>query len=152
MMYMMNPGRRMYPEMVADRMMREMLGIGRRGMRPGFRVDVKEMEQGYQLTAELPGVPMEAVEVTVDADTLTIAAECTAHKDEDRKDYLIMERRGGRMERSFTLEGIRQEAITASMADGLLTVWLPREQPPEGGGPRRIAIGAPALPADAAEQ
>ena len=148
MMYMMNTDRRMYPEMVADRMMREMLGVGRRGMRPAFRVDVKSAGDGYQLTAELPGVPMEAVEVPVDEDVLTIAAECSVHKDEDRRDYLIMERRGGRMERRFTLEGIRQDGITASMADGVLTVWLPREQPQEGAGPRRIAIGTPALPAE----
>lgn len=136
------------PEMLMDRMMRDMCMPPRPHRRPpmGFPVDVKKTDAAYILTAELPGVKLEDIAITVENDVLTIAADLNRVTREEREGYLIRERRGGHIERTFTLEGIDQHAITASAADGLLTITLPKEAPAEGKGPRRIAVSG-AVPA-----
>lgn len=141
------------PEMMMNRMIRDLCGMPARPMRRpmGFPVDVRKTDAAYILTAELPGVKLEDIAITVENDTLTIAAEINHVAREEREGYLVRERRGGHIERSFTLEGIDQNAISASAADGLLTITLPKEAPAEGKGPRRIAISgsAPAIEAPA---
>lgn len=140
------------PEMMMDRMMRDLWGMEpRRRPSMGFPVDVRRGEKAYTLTAELPGVKLDDIAITVENDQLTIAVDMAHLTPEERPDYILRERRGGHVERSFTLEGIDQAAITADCADGLLTIVLPKEVPAEGKGPRRIAIGGsvPAIEAPA---
>ena len=107
-----------------------------------FRVDVRETPDAFLLEAELPGVPMEDVSLTVDDGVLTIAAEFNSQRREDREGYLYTERRCGRRMRAFSLEGVKQEEITATARDGVLTVTLPKEAPAEKAGARKIAITA----------
>lgn len=143
------------PEMLIDHMLRDFCAAPARGphRRPmlGFPVDVQKTEAAYILTADLPGVKLEDIAITVENDVLTIAADMKRVTREEREAYLVRERRGGHIERSFTLEGIDQNGITASCVDGVLTVTLPKEVPAEGKGPRRIAISGsvPAIEAPA---
>ena len=156
MMYtMMN--RPFRPEMMMHRMMHAgcpMPPYGPHHRPPmGFPVDVRKAEDAYILTAELPGVKLDDIAITVENDVLTISADYGRISREERENYVIHERRGGRIERSFALEGIDQSAITAACADGLLTITLPKEVPAEGKGPRRIAItGTANIPAIEAPQ
>lgn len=140
------------PEMMMNRMIRNFY----HHQSMGFPVDVKKTGNACILTAELPGVKLEDIAITVEDDMLTIAAEMNRPACEEQESYIIHERCGGNLrplsvKRSFSLEGIDQNAITASCADGLLTITLPREAPAEGKGPRRIAItgSAPAIEAPA---
>ena len=95
----------------------------------GFRVDVREDDKAYHLEAELPGVPKEKLNVTVDDGTLTISADLNEEKKEENGSYLYSERRTGHVERSFNLEGINADQITADYQNGVLMVNLPKEQP-----------------------
>lgn len=156
MMYTVMPyrPRTARPEMLMDRMLRDFCGMPSRPQRsPGFRVDVKQNDAAWAIEAELPGVKLEEIEITVENDVLTIAADVNRVSREERQGYVHTERRSGHVERSFTLEGVRQEDITAACADGVLTVTLPKEVPEAGKEKRRIAItgAAPALEAPAAE-
>ncbi len=150
MMYTMMPYRTHSPRpaMMMDRMFRDMMGAPARPPRPAFRVDIHHNEDAYILEAELPGVKLADIDLTIENDVLTIAADVNMVSREEKDGYLHTERRSGHMERRFTLEGIRQAAITASCADGVLTVTLPKEQPEAGKEKRKIAIsGIPALSA-----
>lgn len=135
------------PEMVMNRMMRDFCAAPPHRRPMGFPVDVRKAENAYILTAELPGVKLEDIAITVENDVLTIAADINRVTREEREGYLIHERRGGHIERSFTLEGIDQSAITADAANGMLTITLPKEAPAEGKGKRRIAISGGSVPA-----
>lgn len=156
MMYTVMPyrPRNARPELVMDRMLREFCGLQPRPQhRPGFRVDVKQNDAAWVIEAELPGVKLEEIEITVENDVLTIAADVNRVNREERQGYVHTERRSGHVERRFSLEGVRQEDITASCADGVLTVTLPREAPEAGKEKRRITItgATPTLEAPAAE-
>ena len=153
MMTMTTYRRPMRPAMMAERLLRDFCAMPQQPVRPAFRVDVRREEDAYYIEAELPGVKLADIDITVADDVLTIAAEVNTARREEQGGYIHTERRSGRVERRFNLEGVRQEEITASSVDGILTVRLPKEQPAAGKEPRRIQVqsAAPVLEAPAEE-
>ena len=107
----------------------------------GFRVDVKDKSDHYLLEAELPGVSEDQIDLTVDNDVLTITANARQEHKEEKDNFLYCERRVGRLERSFSLEGIQQDNISADYKNGVLTVKLPKNAPEPPRVQRKIAIG-----------
>ena len=92
-----------------------------------FSVAVKDEGDKYVLEADLPGVKREDVNVDVNDGVLTISAEWnTEKKDERRHGYVINERRSGRASRSFTLENVKENEISAEYKDGVLRLTLPK--------------------------
>lgn len=133
-----------------DPFFRSVMGMepARRPM--GMRVDVREKADAYILEAELPGVALEDITLTVENDVLTIAADVNRRNREEHEGCVISERRSGHVERRFQLEGVDQDAITANSVNGVLTVTLPKVKPEGAKVLRHIAISAakpsPALP------
>ncbi len=98
----------------------------------GFRIDLRDEGDRFLMEAELPGIKKEDLKITVEKGVLTVSANNGGDTEEKRENYIYRERRFGSMQRSFSLEGIREEAITAEYADGVLKIVLPRiaeEQP-----------------------
>ena len=106
----------------------------------GFRVDVKEQDDRYIIEAELPGVAEDQINLTVDDGTLKISADTSTAQEENNETYCYRERRMGHMERTFSLEGIKEEEINAAYKNGILTIQLPKAQPEPQKVERRIAI------------
>lgn len=97
---------------------------------PAFKTDIRETEHAYILEADLPGFSKEDIHAEVRNGYLTIHAEHKTEKDEkDEKDnYIRRERSYGSFSRSFDLEGIRSDEITASYKDGVLSLTLPKAE------------------------
>jgi len=95
----------------------------------GMRVDIHEDENGYEITAELPGVKKEDISVTLKNDILTISASKETESEKKKKGKVIRkERSSGSYTRSFSVhDGIRQEDIKASFTDGVLTLTIPKK-------------------------
>ena len=106
-----------------------------------FRVDVKENEDHYLLEADIPGVAEDQLKITADEGILTITANMNMEKKETKGNYVYNERRVGRFARSFNLEGIDEENISADYRNGVLKLTLPKEKAEAPRSPRRIAIG-----------
>jgi HSP20 family protein len=100
---------------------------GRRGeMTPA--VDVSEDENAVTLTAELPGLKEEDVEVVLRDDMLTVKGEKKSEREEKKENYYLSERRYGAFERTFRLpETADADKIKAAIADGILTVTIPKK-------------------------
>lgn len=94
---------------------------------------VRETETSYFFDAELPGFDPEEINVSVQDGVLTIAAE-QAKKSEDSA-YAARS-----MHRSFTLNGIDEDAISAEYKNGVLHIALPKEKVPEAKAARKISI------------
>ncbi|WP_428819507.1 Hsp20/alpha crystallin family protein [Microbulbifer sp. MCCC 1A16149] len=111
-------------------------GQSRGESRSGFftpRVDIHERKDCYEVSAEMPGIRKEDLDVTLENGVLTIEAEMHQHTEgeEDRK-VLRQERRYGKFTRSFNLgEDIREEDIDATFKDGVLTLTVPKSEPKE---------------------
>ena len=104
-----------------------------------FRVDVKDNGDSYLLEAELPGAKKDDVHIDVEDGMLTISAQLNNHSKEERDGYIMTERRSGSFSRSFSLDNIREEEISAEYVDGVLKLTLPKQQE-ETRQPRRIEI------------
>jgi len=94
------------------------------------RVDIKELEDHYEISAELPGVMKEDLHVTLDRGVLTLEAE-TKHEDVEEKEGKVIrqERRYGKFMRSFNLgDDIHEGDITASFKDGVLSLNAPKQK------------------------
>lgn len=120
---------------------------------PAFRVDVRESADAYELNAELPGMKQDQIEIVAQEGVLTISANMNAERKSDKNGHIYTERRTGTFRRSFNLEGIREDAITARYEDGILTLHLPKVKPEEEKPQiHRIAIAGPAAQANASAQ
>lgn len=106
---------------------------------PGFRIDIEDEGNALLLTADLPGYEKEDIHIDLENDRLTICAERRSETEQKDKNYLRCERIYGSCRRSFGLDGIDAENITASYRNGVLKLNLPKLTPaqPE---PRRIEI------------
>jgi len=106
-----------------------------------MKVDVQDKGDSYLLEADLPGVKKDCISLSVENSILTISVEQKKEQeDEDSaRSYVYRERRVMSMSRSFSLEGVQEEGITAEYADGVLRLTLPKvvEQTPAA---RRIEI------------
>ena len=93
-------------------------------------MNVKETATGIEITAELPGVSEDDVDISVDGRTVTIKGEKKAEHEEKEADYHLVERSYGSFMRSFTLPfDADMSKVDAEFKKGVLTVSLPR--PPE---------------------
>jgi HSP20 family protein len=90
-------------------------------------MDVVETEKEYAISAELPGIDENSVEIKLVNNTLTIRGEKNEEKEDKQKDYYMSERRYGSFQRSFALpDGIDSDKIEATFVKGVLTVKLPK--------------------------
>lgn len=95
-----------------------------------FRTDIEDDGDKLILSADLPGFQKEDIHVDIDGDRLSINAE--RHSNYEKKDrrgnYLRCERSYGSYCRTFSLDGIDADNISASYEDGVLKLALPKQQ------------------------
>jgi HSP20 family protein len=100
---------------------------------------VESVDKGDSLaiTAELPGVNRDEIELTVLGDTLTIAGEKKLPAEEGVT-YIRHERPHGRFRRLIDMPySVEQDKISASYKNGILTITLPKA---EEAKPRQITL------------
>jgi HSP20 family protein len=124
---------------------------------PGFvpAADLVVGDDGVTVFMDMPGLRPENLEIELVGDVLTVRGERAYpyRTDEDERTWYRLERGYGKFQRILQVpKGLDPDHIQATMADGVLTLWLPR---PEAQRPRRITIataGAQAHEGGAAEQ
>jgi HSP20 family protein len=120
---------------IFERMFDDFFGLDRRRMDlQNFdwtpRVNVEEKEESFEITAEVPGMSKEDLDIEVQDDVLTIKGEKKFEKDEKEANYHICERSYGTFQRSFTLpENVKTDDIEAEYKDGILKLVLPKVEP-----------------------
>lgn len=93
------------------------------------RVDVRETEAAFEITAELPGLAEKDVEVTLSDDVLAIRGEKKTEHEEKKADYHLSERSYGVFHRTFRLpDTVDQERIAATFEKGVLSLTLPKSE------------------------
>ena len=95
---------------------------------PAMKTDIRETENAYILESDLPGFSREDIHAEIKDGYLTIRAEHKSENEDKNESYLRRERSYGSFSRTFDLDGIDAEAITASFKNGVLTLELPKMQ------------------------
>jgi HSP20 family protein len=103
-------------------------------------VDIVDRSSALEVTAELPGMDVNDIEVKFADGMLTIRGEKIEVREENKKDHYLSERRYGSFSRSFRIPNvIDADRIEASFNNGVLTVTLPKS-PEAQKSEKKIAI------------
>ena len=102
---------------------------GRGEALPRMKVDVAEKNGAYKVTAELPGVRKEDIQISIDGPQVTLAAEVKQEKEASQEERVLhTERLFGKVSRSFTLpREIDEGKAEAKFRDGVLELTLPKK-------------------------
>ena len=98
-------------------------GIGE--WRPAL--DVAETDTSVVVKADLPGLEVKDLDVSIRGDLLTIKGEKKEEKEEKTKSYHRVERHYGSFERSVRLPAtVKADRVNASFKNGVLHIELPK--------------------------
>ena len=103
-------------------------------------IDVHETADEIVVTAALPGMKADDVEITMTGQTLTMRGEFKADNEIEKDQYLYRERRFGSFNRTVQLPvRVQGDQAQASFTDGLLRLSIPKAEEVK---PRQIRINA----------
>jgi HSP20 family protein len=103
-------------------------------------LDVHETEEAYQISADVPGVNSENIDIRLQDDVLTISAENKSETEEKNGNALLKERRYGKFSRTLRFPvHVKNDAVEANFENGVLTVTVPKAEEVK---PRRIEVKA----------
>jgi HSP20 family protein len=123
-----------------NRMFDPLLRSSARGPSSFPAVNIWTNEDDALVTAELPGVDPDKIEVTVKENTVTIRGSRELDELKEGEAYLRQERGAGTFVRSFTLPfTVDGDSVTAQYQMGILQLTLPRRAEDK---PRKISVNA----------
>lgn len=103
-------------------------------------VDIEQSEDEFLITADLPGVDEQNIDITVEDGVLTISGHREESKEAKQEGAILRERSYGSFRRSFRLgRNVNSQKIEASYKNGVLTVVLPKAEEVK---PRQIAVSS----------
>lgn len=91
-----------------------------------MKVDIKETDQEYIVDAEIPGVDKDDIKLDLNDNMLTIQVKKSVQQEEENDRYIRKEIRRSSTSRSFYVENIKVEEITAKYENGVLHILLPK--------------------------
>jgi len=90
-------------------------------------VDILEDGDKYTVKAELPGMKLEDINITLMNGELTIRGEKKCEYEEKKNDILKVERSYGSFSRTFSVpDEVKEDRIGATYHEGILEVALPK--------------------------
>ncbi|HHY39329.1 MAG TPA: Hsp20/alpha crystallin family protein [Clostridia bacterium] len=92
-------------------------------------VDLWETDKDVMVTAELPGVDPDNVEINVTENTISISGETKIEEEVKERNFIRKERSYGKFSRSLSLPvPVKPDEAEASFKDGILEIRLPKAQ------------------------
>lgn len=114
-------GRNFFPPAPRGRLGGDLLGTG------VPRVDIEETDTALEVSAELPGMDPEDIDVSIDARSVTIRGEKSGGREEDDKQYRLRESWYGSFKRTIPLPAaVDADTAEAAYRKGTLTITLPK--------------------------
>jgi HSP20 family protein len=95
----------------------------------GLALDLYETDEALVVTADMPGVKPEDLDIAITGDVLTIKGEAKVETEIKRENYHRQERRYGAYSRSVTLPtSVNADQAEAKFKDGVLTLSIPKAE------------------------
>lgn len=92
-------------------------------------VDIAEDENSLTLTADIPGVKLEEIDLKIEDGTLTFSGKREFEKKEEKGAYHRIERSYGAFQRAFALpDTVDVDKVAAAYDNGVLKVTLPKKE------------------------
>ena len=104
---------------------------------PSF--NVVEREDGYHISADVPGVRDQDLDVTVHEGHLVVSGSRNQEQRKEGDNYFLYERSYGNFSRAFKLpDNADVEKVDATMKDGVLEIRVAKR---ESAKPRKVPLG-----------
>ena len=92
------------------------------------KVDIAESDKSFEIQLQLPGIPKDQIDITIERDQITVSGERNIEKNEKGKKFNSIESHFGAFKRSFTLpEDINKDKIKANHTHGILIIEIPKD-------------------------
>lgn len=92
-------------------------------------IDISETEDQFLITAELPGMKKEDININLENSQLSISGERSLESEETGKTFHRVETQYGSFNRSFQLpDNIDEESIAANYENGLLNISINKSE------------------------
>ena len=91
-----------------------------------FNSDIRETENEYLISAELPGIDKKDIKLDYKNNYLVISAKRNEEHDDKKDNYIRKERSYGEFSRSFYFDNISEDKINAKFENGVLKITLPK--------------------------
>jgi HSP20 family protein len=112
---------------IMDEFFNDMVSTNRDSFVPN--IDISESDNQFLITAELPGINKEDININLENRRLTISGERKFQEEEKEKTFHRMETHYGSFSRSFQLPGnINEESVQASYENGLLNITVDKAE------------------------
>ncbi len=103
-------------------------------------VDIEEQAVRFVITADVPGVDPEDIEITMEQGILTIKGERAEERNVEQNGFRRVERVSGSFYRRFSLpDSANAEGITAQGKNGVLEIVIPKGEKAKA---RRISVNS----------
>jgi len=97
------------------------------GWEPSF--DVSETDDHIHVTADLPGIDLKDLDISIDKNVLTVRGEKKQEKEEKGENFHRVERCYGSFCRAFILPAdVKADEIDAVYKDGVLRLTVPKSE------------------------
>lgn len=94
----------------------------------GFKMDVEDAGDAYVVSAELPGVTKDQVDVELNEGRLSISVDKKESDEKKSRTYLQKETSEWQASRGVYLKDAAREGLSAKLEGGVLTVNVPKQQ------------------------
>lgn len=117
-----------------DRLWDEYFGPGRRALKPLEAewvpsVDISETADKLTVKAEIPGIDIKDIEISISGDLLTLKGEKKSEREEKEENYHLVERSYGSFARTIRLPvSVETDKIEATYKNGVLTITCPKKE------------------------
>ena len=94
------------------------------------KVNVKELDDSFQVSAEIPGMEKDQLSIEVQENLLTIRGEKKTEEKAENEKMHICEVSYGKFERSLRLpDNVKIEDVDAEYKNGVLRISIPKTEP-----------------------
>lgn len=112
---------------IMDEFFNDVVNTNRDSFVPG--IDISETDNQFLISAELPGMSKEDIDISLDNGRLSISGERKFEKEEEGKTFHRVETRYGSFNRSFQLpDNVDEESINAKYENGLLNITIDKAE------------------------
>ncbi len=98
---------------------------------PSFNVKVTENDTDYLLTAELPGIKREQIDIDILDHYVTISVQSSESLTEEDENHVVVRRQQSMQRLSRTIsfpQPINESTVKASYKDGVLQIIVPKQR------------------------
>lgn len=92
-----------------------------------FKLNVEDSDNAYVITALLPGVAKDEVDIELNEGRLSITVEHKESEEDNSKNYLVKETKSWSASRGIYLKDAAVDNLTAKLDQGVLTISVPKQ-------------------------